>query len=234
MSGLDQGRQLTLGVRLRDDATFANYHGSHNQDVVERLQQLLLAGQSPILLCGDVGAGKSHLLQASCAWWESRGQEAMCLDMLELAAADPAVLQGLETADLLCLDGLDAVLGSEAWETAIFHLHNRMVDAGHLLLMSASAPPASLPVQLPDLASRLGASLVLQLARPRDDDRLAILQARAERRGLVLNDETARFILRRAPRGTGELLAILDRLDELSMRAQRRLTIPFVKATMDW
>jgi DnaA family protein len=58
--------------------------------------------------------------------------------------------------------------------------------------------------------------------------------ARAEQRGLVMGDEVAGFILRRAPRRLGELLGILDCLDENSLQAQRRLTIPFVKSVMGW
>jgi DnaA family protein len=58
--------------------------------------------------------------------------------------------------------------------------------------------------------------------------------ARAEQRGLVMADDVAGFILRRAPRRLGDLLAILDSLDENSLQAQRRLTIPFVKTVMNW
>ena len=49
-----------------------------------------------------------------------------------------------------------------------------------------------------------------------------------------MTDEVASFIMRRAPRRLGELLAILDSLDENSLQAQRRLTIPFVKTVMGW
>ena len=61
-----------------------------------------------------------------------------------------------------------------------------------------------------------------------------VLQARAEQRGLVLNDEVAGFIMRRSSRRLGALLSVLDQLDENSLRAQRRLTIPFVKSVMGW
>jgi DnaA family protein len=47
-------------------------------------------------------------------------------------------------------------------------------------------------------------------------------------------DDVASYIMRRAPRRLGDLLGILDILDENSLQAQRRLTIPFVKTVMDW
>jgi DnaA family protein len=58
--------------------------------------------------------------------------------------------------------------------------------------------------------------------------------ARAEKRGLVMADDVAGYIMRRAPRRLGDLLGILDILDENSLQAQRRLTIPFVKEVMGW
>jgi DnaA family protein len=49
-----------------------------------------------------------------------------------------------------------------------------------------------------------------------------------------MTDDVAGFIMRRAPRRLGDLLSILDTLDENSLQAQRRLTIPFVKTVMQW
>ena len=103
-----------------------------------------------------------------------------------------------------------------------------------MLVISARRVPAQLPVCLADLRSRLTAGILLQLARPQDEDRLAILQARAERRGLELSDEVAHYILKRADRHTEALLAVLQLLDDASLSNQRRLTIPFVKTVMAW
>src|SRR5690606_35631350 len=128
----------------------------------------------------------------------------------------------------------DLIAGKPEWEEAVFHLYNRVLDRGHRLFISLSDTPVNVPFGLQDLKSRLQHGLVLQLGVYRDDDRLKILSARAEQRGLVLTDEVASFILRRAPRKLVELLAILDRLDENSLQAQRRLTIPFVKSVMGW
>jgi DnaA family protein len=80
----------------------------------------------------------------------------------------------------------------------------------------------------------LSHGLLVQLGINRDDDRLRILMARAEKRGLVMGEDVAAFILRRAPRSLAQLLAALDQLDDNSLKAQRRLTIPFVKSVMDW
>lgn len=100
--------------------------------------------------------------------------------------------------------------------------------------MAARQPPARLIFCLEDLASRLRQGIVLQLGLPDDTDRQDMLQARAQSRGLVLSQDVSRYILRRAPRHTGDLLVILELLDQRSLREQRRLTIPFVRSVMEW
>ncbi|MCH8499572.1 MAG: DnaA regulatory inactivator Hda [Marinobacter sp.] len=225
--------QLALGVRLRDDAHFSNFHGARNHAAAERLKQLVMAGNVPVtVICGDQDTGKSHLLQAVCH--ELEGTDALCLNVQELLAQAPGVLDGLEHWQVLCLDDFDSIAGLPQWEEAFFHLFNRIMDAGHRLFVAMTSPPAQAAIALPDLKSRLALGVVIQLGRPQDEDRCMILIARAEQRGLVLSEEVAGFILRRASRSMGELLAILDRLDENSLRAQRRLTIPFVKSVMGW
>jgi DnaA family protein len=58
------------------------------------------------------------------------------------------------------------------------------------------------------------------------------LQIRAIRRGLVLADDAALFLVRRLPRDMHSLCGVLDRLDEASLIAQRRLTIPFLRQAL--
>ncbi|MBD3639743.1 MAG: DnaA regulatory inactivator Hda [Marinobacter sp.] len=228
--------QLVLGVKLRDDARFDNFHGDRNIEAARRLKAICdqPAGVPVVVVCGDSDTGKSHLLQAACHHAEARGWSAVCISIAELEPFGPEALAGLDTQDLVCLDDLDRIAGDAAWEEAVFHLYNRIHDRAGLLMVSVSEVPASLGFRLPDLVSRLSHGLTLQLGIYRDEDRQTILQARAEQRGLVMSDDVASFIMRRAPRRLGDLLAMLDVLDENSLQAQRRLTIPFVKTVMGW
>lgn len=228
--------QLPLGIKLRDDARFGNFHGDRNADAATRLQAV--CGQPEtlpvVVVCGSSDTGKSHLLQAACHDTEHRARTAVCISIVELEPFGPDALAGLDGADVICLDDLDCIAGQAAWEEAVFHLYNRVQDRGGLLIVSLSNVPTAAKFKLPDLVSRLSHGLTLQLGIYRDNDRMRILMARAEQRGLVMSDDVATFIMRRAPRRLGELLAILDTLDENSLQAQRRLTIPFVKTVMGW
>ena len=76
--------QLVLGVKLRDDARFDNFHGSRNADAAARLKSACeQAVAVPVIaVCGDADTGKSHLLQAACHLAEQNQQSAVCVSCL--------------------------------------------------------------------------------------------------------------------------------------------------------
>lgn len=230
--------QLPLGVRLRDDATFANYYPGANAAALGYVERLCEADagwtESLIYLWGGEGVGRSHLLQAACLRFEQRDEQAVYLPLADLVQYGPVLLDNLEQCELVCLDELDSVVGRKDWEEALFHLFNRLRDCGRRLLLAANASPRELPVKLPDLKSRLTLALVFQLHGLSDEDKLRALQLRASRRGLQLSDEVGRFILTRGERSMNSLFDLLERLDQASLQAQRKLTIPFLKEILGW
>ncbi|MBP9956201.1 DnaA regulatory inactivator Hda [Geopseudomonas guangdongensis] len=230
--------QLPLGVRLRDDATFANYYPGANAAALGYVERMCETdadwAENLIYLWGAADVGRSHLLQAACLRMEQFGGRAVYLPLDAVAMYGPQLLDNLEQCDLVCIDGVDLVAGHPTWEEALFHLFNRLRDAGRRLLLSASAPPREVPIKLPDLKSRLTLALVFQLHGLTDDEKLRALQLRASRRGLHLNDEVGRFILTRGSRSMSALFDLLDQLDHASLQAQRKLTIPFLKETLGW
>ena len=230
--------QLPLGVRLRDDATFANYYPGANAAALGYVERLCEpdAGwtESLIYLWGAEGVGRSHLQQAACLRFEQRGEQAVYLPLADLVQYGTAILDNLEQCELVCLDDLDAVAGRADWEEALCHLFNRLRDAGRKLLLAANTAPRELPIALPDLKSRLTLALIFQLHALSDEDKLRALQLRASRRGLHLTEEVGRFIMTRGSRNMSVLFDILERLDQASLQAQRKLTIPFLKETLGW
>jgi DnaA family protein len=107
-----------------------------------------------------------------------------------------------------------------------------MQDLRGRLLVASRAAPAALEFSLPDLGSRLRAGDARQLLPLDDDARIRALRLRAAQRGLELGEESAQFLLRRLPRDMHTLLGVLERLDEASLAAQRRLTVPFLRQAL--
>nr|WP_246481036.1 DnaA regulatory inactivator Hda [Motiliproteus sediminis] len=226
---------MALSVGLRDDATFENFYPASNglaQQATEGVAEGV--GETYLYLWGEVGAGCSHLLQAACHRAAEHGRQSLYLPLEQLRDYGPELLEGLESLDLVCIDRVQEIAGDRLWEEALFHLYNRLRDAGTGLLVAADRAPRQLPIELADLASRLSWGMVFNLQVLDDDAKVAVLQARAHARGIDLSDEAALFILHRSPRQMNELFALLECLDEASLSAKRKVTIPFIKATLGW
>jgi DnaA family protein len=101
------------------------------------------------------------------------------------------------------------------------------------MIFAAAAPPRAIVWGLDDWRSRAASCVVYQLQDLDDAGRIEALRLRAAQRGLLLPPETAEYLLRRLPRDLRSLLGILDRLDEASLVAQRRLTIPFIRDALE-
>lgn len=219
-------QQLPLRVGLRDSATFANFFTGSNAAASHALQ---LQNEPFIYLWGTGGSGKSHLLQAACHAVTEVGGVAAYLPMGELSAMPPQMLEGMEQMALVCMDDVDNIVGNADWEKALFHLYNRMRDNGRHLVVAGQASPSALGLKLPDLVSRLSWGPVYQLQTLNDEEKAAALRLRATQRGMEMTPDVANYLLSHAPRDMHALFALLDELDEVSLAAQRKLTIPFVR-----
>lgn len=191
------------------------------------------ASASGVYLHGAPATGKTHLLLATCAEAEDTGLRAAYLALRGLRGRVRAAAEGLEAADLLALDDVDAVAGSREDEIALFDLHNRLHDAGRGLLYAAADAPDALGLVLPDLRSRLSQCARWALPVLDDAGRAELLRQRAAARGLDFDDAALEWLLRRASRDLGNLTALFDRLDRASLAAQRRLTVPFLRQVLD-
>lgn len=230
-------RQLSLGVKLDDDATFDNYLTSAvNQQAVDYLRAASRpgGGEQFIYLWGSQSSGRTHLLQALCHEYTIDGRSSIYLPLNELEDFAPGILHGVNTLSLVCLDDLDFLAGNEVWEMALFNAFNAIKDSNTQLLVASNCAPQDLQIKLPDLASRLQSGLVFQLSGLDDTDKCIALQLRASNRGMELSNAVADYITSRAERSLTALMQILDQLDESSLKEQRKLTIPFVKSTLDW
>jgi DnaA family protein len=223
-------RQMPLGVRLPDRATFATFLVARNAQAVDHLQRVAHGTVSGTTwICGPTGSGRTHLLQATCA---GSGPGAGYFPLSELLPLGAASLEGLPGLGCVCIDDVDRVAGSPEWERALFAMLREIEERGGRLVVAAEPPPALLRWALPDLGSRLAASHVFQLRALDEAEQVEALQLRAAVRGCDLPDETARWLQRRFPRDMRTLYGLLDTLDEASLTAQRRLTIPFIRSVL--
>jgi len=226
-------RQLTLGVQLKERATFASFHTARNQELVAHLGHVAAtASPGATWLAGPHSSGKSHLLQAVCAAL-APGKRAAYLPLEALLPFGPETLEGAEALDLACYDDVQAVAGLEAWEQRLFSLWQRAQERGTTMLFAARDNPVHVDFGLADLKSRLASAAVFAVRELNDDEQLEALELRARLRGFELPIETARYLQRRFPRDMRTLCEVLDSLDDAAFAAQRRLTVPFIRTWLD-
>ncbi|WP_439258182.1 DnaA inactivator Hda [Lonepinella sp. BR2271] len=224
-------QQLSLPIHHLDDETLDNFYGDNNLLLLNSLhknfQQLQ---QSFFYIWGTAGSGKSHLLKAVTNYILAENRRSIYVPLSKYAYFSTAVLDNLEQQDVICLDDLQAVIGHHDWELAIFDLFNRIKEKGTaLLLISSDQSPTSLPVKLPDLASRLRWGEIYQLHPLNETQKIQALQQNAHQLGIELPEDTANFLIKRLDRDMHSLFTAVAKLDKASLQAQRKLTIPFVK-----
>ena len=113
--------------------------------------------------------------------------------------------------------GLGEVI-DDAWqidETALFHRWNRAQESGTPLLLVGGA--GRWTIRLPDLASRLGAALHLEIGVPDDAMLAELVAAHAEARGLALGPEAAAYLVPRIERSHLAVEQVVAAIDRISL-----------------
>lgn len=225
--------QLPLALRYPADQRLDTFVGAP-AGALEHLAALANGeGSDWLYLAGPAGAGKTHLLLATCAAAEAAGLRAAYLPLVAAAGRMRDALEALEGNDVLALDGLDVAAGRREDEVALFDVHNRARAAGTRIVYAARDNPDDLALVLPDLRSRLSQCSRISLQPLDDDGRREVLRQRARRRGWVLEDAALEWLLKRVERDLVGLTALLDRLDRASLAAQRRITVPFLRQVLN-
>jgi len=196
-------QQLPLAISSAPEPSFDNYVAGANVEALARVKSLA-AGALP---------------EAIVYLWGEPGSGRTHL----LRAAARA------NASLFIADDVQA-LDAEA-QQRLFSAINEARDGGAAVLAAWPAAPAALELR-PDLRSRLAWGLVYQLKPLAEAEKRGHLQAEARRRGLVLTDEIAAYLLARVPRDMATLTALLQALDRESLTRKRPLTLPLVREVL--
>jgi DnaA family protein len=225
--------QLPLGIRLPREPNLDGFVAGPNGAALAAVRaQAEGAGEPYLYLWSEPGGGRSHLLLGACGLAQTRGAAQQYLDLREFGQWRPEALQGLETLALVALDNVAAVAGHADWERALFALFNQLRNTAGRLLVSGDCPAPELPFRLPDLRSRLAWGAGFRLWPLDDEGRAELLHRSAAARGMTLDAGQTRYILSHCPRDPRALEALLERLDRLTLAAQRRPTPALIRAAL--
>jgi chromosomal replication initiation ATPase DnaA len=175
-----------------------------------------------LALVGPAGSGKTHL---ATAWALEAGARTLAAS----ADADEAALAFTDAGGRLLVDDAD----SAPDETMLWRVLDLVRVSGGAVLLTGAAPPASWPVSLPDLRSRLAALPVARLGEPDEALLDVVLRRICREQFILLSDDAARFLVRRLPRTFAAARDIAAALDEGLERGARPVSLKAAKKALE-
>ena len=221
-------KQLTFPWNKDNKSSFDSFYASKlNKHLLSLLQNNTF--KDDLLIFGTKDSGKTYLLQALCNHFSNQGKSSFYLPMKQAKELSVDILESLESMELVCIDGIESIVGNKVWEIGLFNLINRSLNSKNRLIFTSSKNIDVMNFELTDLDSRLRKIQSHELYALADDEILSALKHIANLRSIELGSKEAQYLLTYANRNISDLVQILESLDQISMEMKRKITIPLIK-----
>ena len=191
---------------------------------------------NPLFLYGNVGLGKSHLLQAVCH--EVKGKQPdvnllyiSCETFINhfIEAVELGVVQEFRhryrNVDILAIDDVQYLANKDSSQEEFFHTFNSLYQAQKQIILSSDRPPNEIETLTERLISRFSWGLVAGIDRPCYETRMAIIRKKAKIKGVDIPEEVVSFLARSIESNTRELEGAITKLQGLAMLGDGRISM---------
>lgn len=198
---------------------------------------------NPLFVHGNVGLGKSHLLQAICHTVQRRETHARvlylsCEDFTNtfIQAIQNQQLEAFRdyhrSADVLVIDDVQFLANKDKTQEEFFHTFNALYDAQKQIVLSSDRPPVEIPTIEERLVSRFKWGLVAEVEAPCFETRAAIVRRKAKGRGVDLPDEVAAFLAERVATNIRELEGAVIKVVGFAAITDQPITLALAESCM--
>jgi len=219
--------------------------GNENQMVIAAARAVAerpAVAYNPFLIYGDVGLGKTHLLQAIAHTYKARGlrviyipSEAFTNDLIDAIRNRTTAMfrDKYRSADVLLVDDVQFIAGKESTQEEFFHTFNSLYTFNKQVILASDRHPRELETLEARLRSRFEGGLVMDMVSPEMETRVAILQGWAAERGLDLPMTFSQVLALRVKGNVRQLEGMFNHLVAAVQINRQPLTIELIDDLAD-
>ncbi|MCP3915405.1 MAG: chromosomal replication initiator protein DnaA [bacterium] len=189
---------------------------------------------NPFFLHGQVGVGKTHLLQSLCYLILERFPDYRILYLScetfvnhfisALENGDLTEFRGkYRNVDVLVVDDIHLLANKERTQEEFFHTFNTLYNNSKQIVLSSDSPPKDIPTLQERLVSRFKWGMVTEIEPPCYETRMAIVKRKSRERGCDMPDDVAQLIAEHVTRNVRELEGAVTRLLGYSSLTGKRI-----------
>jgi len=225
---IEKQRSLIRETMLNPKYTFDNFIiGSSNNFAYAA--SLAVAEQpsevyNPLFIYGDVGLGKTHLMNAVGNYIIQQNpiakimlttSERFANELIEAIArrrGTSDLRAKMRNVDVLMVDDIQFLGKTTACQEEFFHTFNELYNAGKQIIISSDRPPNEMPTIEERLRSRFGSGLIVDIKKPDFETRVAILKKKADEEDINIPYDVVEYIAAHFDKSIRELEGALTRV----------------------